>query len=377
MTLPYLVFSEQKRNQMVHYFAKFAEVRDIKEIPEVSKLNGWIIKNVEIFKVGTWKKRTYTADHLQEMADNFRTLKDAGTYDPVFKKNHSERVEDQVGWIYDVRRDGDVLLADLHITDWSAYDKIQEGTWKNLSSEIYLPALALDEFGINGHVLRGVAIVSVPQVKGLKGLVLNSEILEEEKGGVIVNREQVEALLKKWNKYSEDELKAFTDEEVFAKFSEVTEGIEIPAAAAATPPVIPAVPAAGQANFSENGGQGFVVMSQKDILELAQSINGKDKQNIDLFSEVVKLKKESKENKVERKVEALMKAGKVTPAEKAGIISFSEKLDETSFDAYFATLESRSPVAEFGELGGQEPATDDEEIKAALAAMDSQGKIYE
>jgi phage I-like protein len=376
MKLPFLVFSEQKKNEMVHYFAKFAEVRDIKEASEVSKLNGWIIKNVEIFKVGTWKKRTYTADHLQEMADNFRSLKDAGTYDPVFKKNHSERVEDQVGWIYDVRRDGDVLLADLHITDWSAYDKIQEGTWKNLSSEIYLPALALDEFGINGHVLRGVAIVSVPQVKGLKGLVLNSEILEEEKGGNIVNREQVEALLKKWNKYSEDELKAFSDEEVFAKFSEVTEGIEIPATPA-VPAVPAATPAAGQANFSENGGQGFVVMSQKDILELAQSINGKDKQNIDLFSEVVKLKKESKENKVERKVEALMKAGKVTPAEKAGIMSFSEKLDETSFDAYFATLESRSPVAEFGELGGQEQGTEDEDIKAALASMESQSKVYE
>ena len=159
MKLPFLVFSEQKKNEMVHYFAKFAEVRDIKEASEVSKLTGWIIKNVEIFKVGTWKKRTYTADHLQEMGDNFRSLKDAGTYDPVFKKNHSERVEDQVGWIYDVRKDGDVLLADIHITDWSAYDKIQEGTWKNLSSEIYLPALALDEFGINGHVLRGVAIV--------------------------------------------------------------------------------------------------------------------------------------------------------------------------------------------------------------------------
>ena len=376
MKLPFLVFSEQKKSEMIHYFAKFAEVRDIKEIPEVSKLSGWIIKNVEIFKVGTWKKRTYTADHLQEMADNFRSLKDAGTYDPVFKKNHSERVEDQVGWIYDVRRDGDVLLADLHITDWSAYDKIQEGTWKNLSSEIYLPALALDEFGINGHVLRGVAIVSVPQVKGLKGLVLNSEILEEEKGGVIVKREQVEALLKKWNKYSEDELKAFSDEEIFAKFSEVTEGIEIPAATPAAP-AAPAVPAVGQANFSENGGQGFVVMSQKDILDLAQSIGSKDQKNIDLFSEVVKLKKESKENKVERKVEALMKAGKVTPAEKAGIMSFSEKLDETSFDAYFATLESRSPVAEFGELGGQTPETEDEEIKAALASMNNQDKVYE
>ena len=375
MKLPFLVFSEQKKNEMIHYFAKFAEVRDIKEIPEVSKLSGWIIKNVEIFKVGTWKKRTYTADHLQEMADNFRSLKDAGTYDPVFKKNHSERVEDQVGWIYDVRRDGDVLLADLHITDWSAYDKIQEGTWKNLSSEIYLPALALEEFGINGHVLRGVAIVSVPQVKGLKGLVLNSEILEDEKGGVIVNREQVEALLKKWNKFSEEELKAFSDEEIFAKFSEVTEGIEIPAAAA-TPPAVPATPAAGQAQFSE-GGQGFVVMSQKDILELAQSIGSKDQKNIDLFSEVARLKQESKVSKVERKVEALMKAGKVTPAEKEGIMSFSEKLDETSFDAYFATLESRSPVAEFGEFGNQEQGTEDEEIKAALAAMRSNDKTYE
>jgi hypothetical protein len=169
------IYSEQAMDAMINYCSKFAEVFDM-GVSQVESMRGWIVKGVEIFKAGTYRNVPYTDSDLDEMAANFKTLKDAGTFDPVFKKNHSENVEDQVGWVVNVYRENELLKADIHITDWQAYDKIDDGTWRYLSSEIYPPDLAAEEFdGIKGHVLRGVAIVSVPKVKGLKGIVLNSE----------------------------------------------------------------------------------------------------------------------------------------------------------------------------------------------------------
>lgn len=354
-----LVFSDESQN-VIHFFNRFAEVIDSSE-SEVQKLQGWIIKNVEIFKAGTYRGVTYSEDDLQQMVDNFKSLKSQGLFDPVFKKNHSELVEDQIGWILDARRDGEILLADLHLTEWAAYDKIVSGTWKNLSSEIYPPELSIEEFGLDGYVLRGVAIVSVPKVKGLKGLILNAEILEDEKGGDIVDKAQLLAMLAKLGiNFSEEQAAALTVDQLeaalTAKFAEIKAD--------------PAVPGGDQtvitpAQFSE--GQ-FVVMKQEDILALATKINEKNKNEIDLFAEVTKLKTESKKDKIERQVSALIASGKVTPAEKAEVLEFAEGLNEESLTKYINSLEKRTPVVTFGEEGSQTPGNeDDEETKQSLA----------
>jgi len=355
-----LCFSEASQN-VIHFFNRFAEVID-SSTSDVEKLQGWIIKNVEVFKAGTYRGVTYSEDDLQQMVDNFKKLKGDGLFDPVFKKNHSELVEDQVGWILDVKREGEILLADIHLTDWYSMEKIREGTWKNLSSEIYPPELSVEEFGIDGYVLRGVAIVSVPKVKGLKGLILNSEILENNQGGNIVDKAQLLAMLAKLGiNFSEEQAEALTIEQLesalTAKFAE----IKAPAAA-------PAVPA----QFSE--GQ-FVVMKQEDIIALAQKINEKDKSQIDLFAEVQSLKAESKKDKIERQVSALVTAGKVTPGEKAEVLAFAEGLEGETLTKFIGTLEKRTPVVTFGENGSQTPGnSEDEEAKQALALFNERYK---
>jgi hypothetical protein len=367
-----LTFSEATLEERIHYFSRFSE-SEIASTP-MEEMKGWIIKGVEVFKTGTFRGKPYTESDLDEMVNNFRILKDAELFDPVFKKNHSESVEDSIGWIINVYREGDLLKGDLHLTDWLAYDKIRDKTWRYLSSEIYPPELAAEEFadsGISGHVLRGVAIVSIPKVKGLKGIVLNSEIIDEE-GGNIVNREQVEALMKKLGLYSEEEIKAFSDEEIFTKFSEKVQEIK----PAEPKPEAGGTPApAGAQNFSENQ---TVTMSAADFTAMVQVAAGAEKKTVDLFSEIQALKNESKTQKVERQVAALVKAGKVTPAEKDGVLEFAENLEGEALDKYFKTFEKRVPVVEFGEAGGQQQGTEDDSDEAWKAFQEMRGnKTFE
>ncbi|HDR3524348.1 phage protease [Bacillus cereus group sp. MYBK12-2] len=393
MKKTFLCFSEET-NSMIQFFNKFAE--DVSaEASTIERVEGWIIKNVEIFKIGVYRGQPYTEDDLQQMVDNFQALK--GTlFDPVFKKDHSESVEDQIGWIIDVRRDGELLKADIHLTEWQPYEKIRNGTWKYLSSEIYPPELAQEEFGINGYVLRGVAIVSVPKVKGLKGLILNSEILDQE-GGDLMDKQQIIAMLAKLGiTFSEQEQENLTveqlEERLTAKFAEQQQqqqpaaGTE-PGAATTTqqPAAQPGtgVTVAGNgaaAAFSEN--QQFVVMTHDQVLALAQNVGQANQQSINLFAEVQKLTQESRQQKIERKINVLMSQGKILPAEKAQIQAFAETLDENATDAYFQTIEKRPAVVTFSEVGG--PAgiggtEDEQETKAAIEAFKEwqQPKRYE
>jgi phage I-like protein len=358
------IYSEQTQEEMVQYFSRFAEMMDAAPA-SVEQLRGWIIKGVEIFKAGTYRGIPYSESSLDEMAANFKALKDSGTFEPVFKKDHSESVEDQIGWIVNVYREGDLLKGDIHVTEWMAMDKIESKTWKFVSSEIYPPELAAEEFGdaVSGHVLRGVAIVSIPKVKGLKGIVLNSEIIEIQ-GGNIVNREQIEALMKKLGMFSEEEIKGFSDEEIFAKFSENIGGYQKPAVVVA--PGTPAAPA--------TFGEGHVVIKAEDFEAMVQKAAGAEKQSIDLFAEVTALKNESKSQKVERKISALMKAGKVTPAEKEGIMEFAEGLEGEALDKYFNTFEKRAAVVDFSEGGGGQGGSSDDDDAAWAAFQEMKGK---
>lgn len=356
-----LLFSETA-NTMISYVNRFAEVSDM-ATARMEKLSGWVIKNVEIFKAGTYSGQPYTEDDLDQMVTNFEALRSGGQFEPVFKKDHSESVENQIGWIVGVRREGSVLLGDLHVTEWSAYDKIESGTWKYLSSEIYPPVLASEEFGIDGYVLRGVAIVSVPKVKGLKGLILNSEIVEDDQGGENVDKAKLIAMLAKLGiNFSEEEAAVLTIEDLesklTAKFSELKGGDEPDN----TPGGQPA--AGGVQSFGE--GQ-FVVMTPEHITALAQQMASGQKKEIDLFAEINTLKSESKKQKIERQIEGLVKAGKVTPAERSAIELFAEKLEGDTLKEYMDTFEKRVPVVEFSEKGSHTEVDDeDKETEEAL-----------
>jgi hypothetical protein len=369
--IPFHLFSEDPPSEMINYCSSFAESGAEAVASTVEEMSGWIVRRVEIFKAGTYRGVAYSEDDLEQMADNFKTLKDSQQFDPVFKKNHSERVEDQIGWIVGVYAEGELLLADIHITDWEAYDKIRSKTWRYLSSEIYTPALAADEFDeVSGYVLRGVAIVSVPKVKGLKGIILNSEILETQEEGNFMDKKQLLAMLAKMGiNFSEQEAENLTVEDLEAKLTAKFAELQTP-------------PAEGQQqqqqNFSEGTAQsGIVQMSAEEFVNLSKKYSELE-DKVENFSEQVNtLKGESKKHGIEKKVDALVKAGKIVPAEKEGIMEFAEALSDEQSVKYFAALDKRTPVLEFGEVGGQQSNDDDDpEVDAALKAVNTV-KTYE
>jgi hypothetical protein len=152
-----------------------------------------VVKGIEAFKAGTWRGKPYSIADLEAMAENFKVLKEEGLLEPPMKIDHSESARDQIGWIQNLYVEGDTLLADVLFTEEDAIKKVQKGTWKKVSAEIYSNYTEESNGKNYGMVFRALSIVSIPHLKNIKGIVLNSESLEEEVFSV--NEEQLKALL--------------------------------------------------------------------------------------------------------------------------------------------------------------------------------------
>jgi hypothetical protein len=343
-------FSEIQEDQVIHYLSNFAEVLNA---PKMEDLQGWIIKDVEIFKAGTYRKITYTEQDLEDMVKHFKDLKTDGKLDPIFKVNHSEDVRDQIGWILDVRKSGDLLLADIHLTDWTAYDKISSGTWKKVSAEIYLPELAEEEFGVKAHILRAVAVVSIPKVKDIKGIVLNSESWDDPAtpGNKRMEWEKFLQLLSEMGIQLTDEQKTQLKEK----------GVEFLAENPTDPP------AAGSVSV-----QGQVVMTADQFVALSEKFSTLEKGSKDLATEIERLTKDSKKAGLEKWIQQLSESGKVLPAEKEEIMSFAETLQGEPLEKYKATFEKRPKLVQFGETLAAQSQEPDTEVDASYQAFQEQ-----
>lgn len=369
-------FNEPEES-VIHYCSNFAEVISAEGSGVIEDLRGWVIKGVEVFRAGTWRGINYTEDDVQTIVDNFYSLK--GTLDPVFKVNHSEDAKDQMGWILDVRKSGDLLLADIHVTEWEAYDKITNGTWKKVSAEIYLPERAEAEFQLNSHVLRAVAVVSIPQVKGIKGIVLNAEAWDPEhspgknkKGG----RFKMD-----WDKLFQSLAEAgikLTDEQKEAMKAKGVEAFgEITAPAntdpANTDPSNTDPANTDPANTDPATGQSFVINAEQlvSLSEKITALTGEKDQIATQLSEL--LSKDAKRDN-ESWVNGLIQEGKVLPAEKESILSLAEKLDKDGLAAYKETFKTRAKIVDFGEHGGADPDHSEDETKETHAAFSEQFK---
>jgi uncharacterized protein YbjQ (UPF0145 family) len=155
---------------------------------------GFLLKGIEAFKAGTWRGRTYTVENLEEMAANFKSLRDENLLEPPMKVDHSESARDQIGWIDNLYVEGDALLADVLFTEKDAMEKVKRGTWKKVSAEIYSNYKEEANGRNYGMVFRALSIVSIPQLKSIKGIVLNSEFIEDEVK-IEMTEEQMKALL--------------------------------------------------------------------------------------------------------------------------------------------------------------------------------------
>jgi len=133
------------------------------------------IREVEIFSVGTWKgsrKVTVDSRFLDDMIYSFNMLNAmVPGFEAPLKIGHNDRVgEPAYGWVDNLRRDGDKIVADFVDVPDAMIDAIKKRHYNTVSVEVY-PTVeyAGDVFR---NVLGAVALLGAewPAVKGLKPL---------------------------------------------------------------------------------------------------------------------------------------------------------------------------------------------------------------
>ena len=130
------------------------------------------IEDWEIFSVGKWNGDKFTDKDLQDMVDSFKVL--GHQIKPHLKLGHAEKQKllqndgfPAAGWITDLKKKGDKLLATVSGIPEKIFKLIKSGAYGRVSSEIYFN---LKEGGKNfRRVLRAVALLgaNTPAVSNL------------------------------------------------------------------------------------------------------------------------------------------------------------------------------------------------------------------
>jgi len=133
---------------------------------------GRLLKNVEVFKAGTYKGVEFKNSALDKMVANFHYLKAFGKFPNVpVRADHPAifgvgGVINRVGgYISDLKKVGTKLVAEFRITNDEMWERIMEGTYISRSAEI--GTYDDNEGTIYSPILFGVAWVDIPAVEGL------------------------------------------------------------------------------------------------------------------------------------------------------------------------------------------------------------------
>lgn len=123
--------------------------------------------DAEIFRSGTWNGRKFSDEDL----DDIVAAASAVGFTPPLKLGHGESEDTPAyGWVHNIRRRGDRLLADLKDIPSSLFEKIKGRAYDALSSEIFF------DLRRNGQIfkraLKAVAVLGaqIPAVSNLKPL---------------------------------------------------------------------------------------------------------------------------------------------------------------------------------------------------------------
>jgi hypothetical protein len=144
--------NDKKKNDQLDLFAKTHEF------------------DAEIFSVGSWNGDKYSESDLQDIADNFNALAD--NVKPPVKLGHAwKEGQPALGWVKTLKRIGSKLVATLTDVPQIVYDAIQAGRYKRVSSEIYWNYKSKAGKTYN-YVLKAVALLGadIPAVSDLKDL---------------------------------------------------------------------------------------------------------------------------------------------------------------------------------------------------------------
>lgn len=136
---------------------------------------GKLLKGVEIFKSGTYRNTQFKNSAIDKMVAHFHYLKSMGIFSHVpvradhpgfsFFGGGGDIIDKVGGYIEDLRRVGNKMVANFRITSEQMWKKVAEGSYINRSAEI--GTYDDNEGTVYSPVLFGVAWVDIPQVEGL------------------------------------------------------------------------------------------------------------------------------------------------------------------------------------------------------------------
>jgi hypothetical protein len=290
-----------------------------------SKINasaeGTTIKDIEIFKAGTFKGIEFKASALDKMVANFYVLKSFSIFPHVpVRADHAGwlgevGVIDRVGgYVKDLRVVGKTLVADIRVTSESMLEKIKEGSYINRSAEI---GNYRDNSGDTyGPVLWGFAWVDIPAVEGLSP---NFSFSKDDKVELI-NLNDVDMPKNKV------ELSA---EEVAPTLEDIKEG-DVQLDAEEVNEVAEVVEAIVEEVKEEEKKE--EVKEEQVTLAKETDITGFAKDFPNEYAELSKLR----ETVLETKIENWLSSGKVMPATKEAEVAFIKTLSKDQMESYEA-----------------------------------------
>lgn len=182
------------QSPIMTYLVSFTQDNEGKITPEVKpikaedqKIDGenkqegpslFTIPEVEIFAAGTWNGDSYSEKDLDGMVDVFKRF--SKTLRPYLKLGHTENQKliqkdgmPAAGWVDNLRRVGNKLVADFIDLPKKIYDLIAGKSYRKVSSEIYR------NITIDGkkfpYMLSGVALLGsdTPAVTNLNDILSN------------------------------------------------------------------------------------------------------------------------------------------------------------------------------------------------------------
>lgn len=240
------------------------------------------MRNVEIFCTGTHtdskgNTRSWTRADLQKIVDS---------YDPVKLEapaviGHPKETAPAYGWVSRVWLQGDILMADFGQVPPEFIKAVEEGRYKKRSISVDRH-FRLQHVGFLGAVL--------PAVEGLKDIEFSAE----------AGMETYEFTTNEGAKPKEDDM---TIEEALKKIDELKAALE-----------------ASEAKVKEAEGKDREAEYKKQI----DTANAKAKEAVDALNEY---KKKAADSDLESRVDALIKNGKLLPADKNDTLAFARSMD--------------------------------------------------
>ena len=328
---PYEIVADKSSETRCIYFSSS---------PIEKKLNaskdGKLLKNIEIFKSGTYRGIQFKNSGLDKMVANFYFLKSHNILPNVpVRADHPSfmgvgGVIDKVGgYVSELKRVGNKLVADIRVTSDNMWDKIEEGSYINRSAEI---GTYDDNDGtIYSPILYGFAWVDIPQVEGLSPKFSYSK---DNKNFDLINLNAIQNM-------SEEIKETFPPEEIQAeevKEEKIEKVEEVPAEKAEEAPAEEAkeeVPAEKVEEVPAEKAEGeFKKLFAAEYTELTK-----------LRAEKVAFLLEKRESFID----GLLKEGKVTPAQLEAETAFAKDLTEEQFDKYKVAKENSPKIVKFEE----------------------------